>query len=209
MKKQHRRMTLVIATLVISVFILASSSFASPNFGATCGDSPSCHVNAGTTLSVNATGTVQATRGIPFLLVIDAGDGTEAVSMQSGDADNAEFTISVDVIRDGDAADTNGNTGEIDASVTFTPQTVGSYTIRIWTGAAGRIGTSVSVDVDVAENTLTTTNGTTPPTTTPPPTTLTPEELMAIWELMMYTITPASAVILALLGVFVFRRARN
>ncbi|MHA1937936.1 MAG: hypothetical protein ACXABV_02765 [Candidatus Thorarchaeota archaeon] len=213
MKKQHRRMTLVIATLVISVFIMASSSFAEPNFGANCGDT-GCHTNAGTTLSVNATGTVQATRGVSFLLVIDAGDGTGAISMQDGDADNGEFTISDDVVEDGDPEDTNGNTGEIQASITFTPNTAGSYVIRIWTGSAGRIGTSVSVNVDVAEPTGPTTS-TTPPTSTPPtttptgPTTLTPEELMAIWELMMYIITPASAVILALLGWFVLRRARN
>jgi hypothetical protein len=218
MKKQHRRMTLVIATLVISVFIMASSSLASPNFGANCGDT-GCHTNAGTTLSTNATGTIQATRGVPFLLVIDAADGTEAISMQSGDADNAEFTISTDVVRDGDAEDTDGDAGEIHASITFTPQTVGSYVIRIWTGATGRIGTSVSLNVDVAEPTGPTTGpttSTTPPTSTPPttttptgPTTLTPEELMAIWELMMYTFTPAAAVILALLGWFVLRRARN
>ena len=212
MKKQHRRMTLVIATLVISVFIMASSSFASPNFGANCGQS-GCHTNPGTTLSANATGTIQATVGVPFLLVIDAVDGAGAISMQSGDADNGEFTISDDVVRDGDAEDTDGDEGEIQAAITFTPQSAGSYVIRIWSGASGRIGMSVSLNVDVAENTLTTTptTGTTPTTTTPPTTstTPTPEELIAIWELMMYTITPAAAVILAVLGLFVLRRART
>jgi hypothetical protein len=212
MKKQHRRMTLVIATLVISVFILASSSFASPNFGANCGQS-GCHTNPGTTLSTNATGTIQATMGVPFLLIIDAGDGVQAISMQSGDADNSEFTISQDVVRDDQAGDTNGIEREIQASITFTPKTVGSFVIRIWSGAEGRIGMSVSLNVDVAENTLTTspTTGTTPTTTTTPttPTTLTPEELIAIWELMMYTITPAAAVILAILGLLVLRRART
>ena len=213
MKKQHRTMTLVIATLVISVFVMASGSFATPNSGDSCGDT-GCHTNAGTTLSTNATGTIEATRGVSFLLIIDAGDGTEAISMQDGDADNGEFTISTDVIRDGDAEDTDGDTGEIQASITFTPQSAGSYVIRIWTGSTGRIGTSVSLNVNVAEPTGPTT-GTTPPTSTPPtttptePTTLTPEELIAIWELMMYTFTPAAAVILALLGWFVLRRARN
>ncbi|MHA2072918.1 MAG: hypothetical protein ACW985_14220, partial [Candidatus Thorarchaeota archaeon] len=112
MKKQHRTMTLVVATLVISVFVMASGSFASPNFGADCGTS-GCHTNAGTTLSTNATGTIEATRGVSFLLIIDAADGTEAISMQDGDADNGEFTISTDVVRDGDAEDTDGDTGEI------------------------------------------------------------------------------------------------
>jgi hypothetical protein len=214
MKKQHRRMTLVIATLVISVFVMASGSFASPNFGADCG-SAGCHTNAGTTLSTNATGTIEATRGVSFLLIIDAGDGAGAISMQDGDADNGEFTISDDVVEDGDAEDTNGNSDEIQASITFTPQTAGSFVIRIWSGGSGRIGMSVSLNVNVAEPTGPTTS-TTPPTSTPPttttptgPTTLTPEELIAIWELMMYIITPASAVILALLGWFVLRRARN
>jgi hypothetical protein len=137
--------------------------------------------------------------------------------MQDGDGDNGEFTISTDVVRDGDAEDTDGDAGEIQASITFTPQSAGSYVIRIWTGSTGRIGTSVSLNVNVAEPTGPTTGPTTSttppttPTTTPPtsPTTLTPEELMAIWELMMYTFTPAAAVILALLGWFVLRRARN
>jgi hypothetical protein len=217
MKKQQRTMTLVIATLVFSVFVMASGSFASPNFGDNCGDT-GCHTTLGTTLSTNATGTIEATRGVSFLLVINAGDGAGdsagAISMQDGEADNAEFTISDDVVEDGDAEDTNGNTGEIQASITFTPQTVGSFVIRIWSAATGGVGRSVDINVNVADATVTTS----PPTTSPPttttttptgPTTLTPEELLAIWELMMYTITPAAAVILALLGYFVLRRARN
>ena len=209
MMKQHRKMTLVIATLVISVFIMAGSSFARPNFDPDCGSS-GCHTTLGTTLSTNATGTIEATRGVSFLLIIDASDSTAdiAISIQDGVADNGEFTISDDVVYDGDAEDANGNEGEIQASITFTPQTVGSFVIRIWSAETGGVGRSVDINVDVAENTATT--GTPPTTTTPTgPTTPTPEELMAIWELMMYTITPASAVILAILGLFVFRRART
>ena len=212
MMKQHRRMTLVIATLVISVFIMAGSSFARPNFDPDCGTS-GCHTTVGTTLSTNATETIEATRGVSFLLVVDASDSTAdiAISIQGGVADNGEFTISDDVVNDGDANDANGNEGEIQASITFTPKTVGSFVIRIWSAETGGIGRSVDIDVNVAENTATTSppTSTPPTTTTPPPTTPSQEELLAIWELMMYTITPASAVVLAILGLFVLRRART
>ncbi|MFX1263300.1 MAG: hypothetical protein ACFFAZ_14560 [Promethearchaeota archaeon] len=213
MKKQHRRMTLVIATLVISVFILASSSFAIPDYNPNCALQAGCHTTVGTTLSTNATGTIEATRGVSFLLIIDASDSTEhiAISIKDGVADNGEFTISDDVVWDGDAEDANGNVGEIQASITFTPRTVGSFVIRIWSAETGGVGRSVDINVDVAENTATTSppTSTPPTTTTPPPTTPSQEELIAIWELMMYTITPASAVVLAILGLFVLRRART
>lgn len=209
-------MTLVIATLVISVFVMASGSFAAPGFNADCANTVGCHTTTDTTLSTNATGTIEATRGVSFLLIIDASHslvdpGDIAISIQDGVADNEEFTISDDIVVDGDAEDANGNIGEIQASITFTPRTVGSFVIRIWSAATGGIGRTADIDVNVSERTVTGTTTTSTTTTTTPtgPTTLTPEELIAIWELMMYTITPAAAVILALLGYFVLRRTRN
>ncbi|MHA2379806.1 MAG: hypothetical protein ACXADO_09920 [Candidatus Thorarchaeota archaeon] len=210
MKRRHRGKILGIAALILTVFVIAGTSLASPNFEDECGG-PGCHDTLGHTLSVNATGTIQAETGVPFVLIITAGSGAEAVSMQSESADNGEFTVSKDVVRDGDAEDTNANTGEIEASISFTPNSAGSFVIRIWTGSTGRIGRSSDVSVTVTQSTTTTTGTTTTTTTTGTTTTTdngpSDEELIQIWEMMMTVFIPAAGVILVILGVAVIRRA--
>ncbi|MFX1580425.1 MAG: hypothetical protein ACFFBJ_12300, partial [Promethearchaeota archaeon] len=131
---------------------------------------------------------------IRFTLQIDAGNGAEYIAVKSGWADNDVFTISETLVEDDSPEDTNAAVGEISVDITFTPLTNGTYTIRIWTAAAGELGESYDVTVTVTGGT-----GTVP--TTPPPV-----DLEGIWEMMLIAVPTATGVILLILGYLALKR---
>ncbi len=159
MNRTQRFTLIAIATVVaVSVLGLASFSLARLGYTSAC---DGCHNTSGVlTLTSNATGTVDAKIGVPFTLVVDSdgysgSDNLYAISLQSGWADNDEFTFTASEVQDGSTADTNSNQNEITTSFQFTPDSVGSYTIHIWVAAADDLATllAVSVDVSVSDTT--------------------------------------------------------
>ena len=175
----------------------ANSALAFPSQSAGCGIDQACHATAGTiTVSTNATGTFNAVAWVNFTLTIDSGNGADHVAIRSGWEDNSNFLFSLEDIEDDSSDDQNAAIGEISTSITITPTTVGTFTIRIWSVSQTLLGTSHDVVVEVAENT-----GTTPPTT---PTQTDPIE---VWTMLMYLFPAVATVILVVLGVIVFRRA--
>ncbi|MHA1907048.1 MAG: hypothetical protein ACW98Y_07125 [Candidatus Thorarchaeota archaeon] len=114
-----------------------------------------CHGTSGVlTLTSNATGTVNAIQGQQFWLVVDAGgytggDNQFVISMQPGWADNDQFSVVPTEIQDGGSDDLDSDTNEIRALLVFTPTSVGSYTIKIWTASAGGLATELDVAVSV------------------------------------------------------------
>ena len=127
-------------------------TIAFPSSTSECGNS-GCHDSATLTITSNATGTVNATVGEPFILNIDAGgysggDREFYVSIESSWADNDQFSFTATSIRDNGTGDLNSNLNEISISVDFTPISVGTYTLRIWT--AGKNDVAGSLDVTVS-----------------------------------------------------------
>ena len=218
MRKDHRAVIFGLIALVVILAAGASLSLAHSDNTSECG---TCHATQGNvTLMSNATGTVDATVGQPFVLEISSTDpdlsesNDLAVKMVSA-ADNDQFSYSITLVEDDDTGDTNANVGEIDFAVTITPLTAGSWTIRIWAASLSFHGLSIDVTVDVAGSTTTTTTGTTTTTTQTTTTTTTTttqtglsnEQLVRIWEMMMMTFIPAAGILLVVIGVFVIRRA--
>ncbi len=166
--KSTRTFTLIVVSTIMTVSILglASFSFAFQSQTSACGG---CHSTSGVlTLTSNATGSVDATIGVPFALVCDSdgysgSDNQYVISLQYGWADNDEFTFTASVVQDGSTADTNANQNEISTTFQFTPDSAGSFTIHIWAAATGMVGTllSVSVDVSGADTTIPATSPTT------------------------------------------------
>lgn len=171
--------TLLFITLGLIVLFGASafSVNASPGQTSPCGN---CHNNTGVlVLTSNATGTVDATVGVPFVLVLNqtgysGGDSQVAIAMQSEWSDNAQFTFTEFSVVDGDAPDLNPTSDQVTVSITFTPSAAGSWTLRVWTaGKQGMVGTSLDVSVSVSDP-ITTTTTTTTTTTDTSSTTTTP-----------------------------------
>jgi hypothetical protein len=135
---------------------------------------------------------VDAETGVSFLLQIDAGNGAEYVAIKEGWADNDYFTVSEPLVQDDSTNDTNAAVGEISVEITITPLTNGTYTLRVWTAAAGDLAESFDVTVTVIGETG----------TTPPP----PVDLYGIWSTMMIWVPIASGVVLLVLGYLAFRR---
>jgi hypothetical protein len=168
-----KKRILLIVTLGL-VMLLAAGSFsvkAYPGQTNPCGD---CHSATGVlALSSNATGTVDATVGVPFVLIVNEtgyseGDTKVAIGLRSGWSDNAQFSfVETSAVEDGEASDLNPAVDEVTASFTLTPLAAGSWTVRFWTaGKAGMVGTSLDVAVSVSAATTTTTTTTTTETTT-------------------------------------------
>jgi hypothetical protein len=190
MKRNHITKLVVALSFLVLVVAAASSVVAFPEYTNECG---TCHTTTGTlTLSTNST--VDAETGEQFTLQINAGNGAEYIAVKSGWADNDVFTISESLIEDDSPDDTNAAVGEISVDITFTPLTNGTYTIRIWTAAAGELSESYDVTVTVTGET-----GTVP--TTPPPV-----DLMGIWEMMLIAVPTATGVILLVLGYLALKR---
>ncbi len=114
-----------------------------------------CHNITGVlTLTSNATGTVDAVVGQQFWLLVDAGgypggDNLFVISMQPDWADNSEFSVAPTEIQDGGIGDLEPTQNVIQALFPFTPLSIGSYTIRIWTASDALYGTSLDVSVSV------------------------------------------------------------
>ncbi len=169
----------------------------------------SCHTNEGVlTLTTNATGTVDATQGVPFTLVFDGSNGVEHLKIVSDWADNAQFTFSIMDVADDGSGDADAVEGEMSVSVTVTPLTAGDYTIRVYVAAGGALSARADVTVSVQENTDTTfTTPTTPTTSTD---TTDPEEArIELWTFLMYTLNPIVAVMLVIFGIVMLKRTQR
>lgn len=206
MRKKNQLGLLTVIFLFVIMFAASQFVGANPEYTQECSG---CHTTTGTLgLSSNATGTISATQYESFILTLTADGGSGALKIVSDWADNSEFTISTTLVEDNDATDDDDTVGVISVDVTFTPNSVGEFTIRVWVASTGLFATSLDVTVDVEQATTTPTVTTTTTTTT---TETTPtddtQERIAIWEFMMMTLIPASGVILVLLGVIIIRRA--
>ncbi|MHA2198793.1 MAG: hypothetical protein ACXABN_02890 [Candidatus Thorarchaeota archaeon] len=158
--KASKKLTFLIASCFLIIIVAgAYSALGWPTETAECG---TCHSDRNMTISSNATGTVNADFGIPFSLVIDAVSldsktkaGEVVVAIRSGWADNNQFSSTDQTVRDNEAGDSNANDGEVTTTFTFTPQAVGSWTLRIWTAAKGDLAQShdVSVSVTLSDST--------------------------------------------------------
>jgi len=160
------------------------------------------------TLTTNATGTVDATQGVPFTLVFDGSNGVEHLKIVSDWADNAQFTFSIMDVADDGSGDADAVEGEMSVSVTVTPLTAGDYTIRVYVAAGGALSARADVTVSVQENTDTTfTTPTTPTTSTD---TTDPEEArIELWTFLMYTLNPIVAVMLVIFGIVMLKRTQR
>jgi len=138
----------------VSLMIIAagvSMTIAYPSYTSECG--PSCHSTSSLTVTSNATGIVSATVGTPFILNIDAvgytgDDQAFYISIESGWADNDQFSFTATSVQDDSGDDNNDLPNEISISVDFTPTSAGTHTLRIW--AAGKNGVAGSLDVTVS-----------------------------------------------------------
>ncbi|MFQ5832657.1 MAG: hypothetical protein ACE5H4_08150 [Candidatus Thorarchaeota archaeon] len=150
-------------SLIVCVVLFAGASLALAHSGETseCGI---CHTTTNVLiLTSNATGTVNAVTGKPFTLIVDStgysrGDNKVAISVQAGWADNNQFSFTPTEVMDGSGSDLNPTTDEVRASLSFTPQSVGSWTIRIYTAGKGDLSKALDISVSV------TSSDTTPPT---------------------------------------------
>jgi len=155
------------------VVLIAAGAFSVEAFPSQTNPCGNCHTSSGVlVLTSNATGTVDATVGVPFILVVNqtsysGGDGKVAIAMRPGWSDNAQFTFTEFSVEDGEASDLNPASDQVTVSFTLTPTAAGSWTIRLWTaGKSGMVGTSLDISVSVSAATTTTTTTTTGTTTT-------------------------------------------
>jgi len=195
MKRNHVTKLIVVLSFFVLLIAATSSVVASPGFSGECGSGTDCHNTSGTlTLSTNST--VDAETDVPFLLQIEAGNGVDYVAIKGGWADNDLFTFSEVQVEDNSADDTNAAAGEISVTVTFTPLTNGTHTIRIWA-----VGPATSDLADSFDVTVTVTGETGTITPTPPPV-----DLVGIWRLMMIWVPAATGVILLIFGYIALKR---
>lgn len=193
MKRNHATKLVVVLSFLVLLVAATSSVVANPGLTGECGVGSGCHETFGTlTLSTNAT--VDAETDVPFVLQIEAGNGADYVAIKEGWADNDYFTISETLVQDGSTNDTNAAAGEISITVTITPLSNGTYTLRIWT-----VGPAASDLADSFDVTVTVTGGT---GTTPPP----PVDLVGIWSSMMIWVPAATGVILLVFGYIALKR---
>ncbi len=144
--------------MVFLVILLTAASMviAYPNWTDECGNS-GCHDTSSLTVTSNATGTVDASLGIPFTLTIDAGGYTRGdtefyVNIEPSWADNNQFSFTTTSIQDNGAGDLNSNLNQISISVDFTPTSAGTYTLRIWAAGKNDVAGSLDVSVSVADD---------------------------------------------------------
>ena len=195
MKRNHTVKLVVVVSFFVLLVAATNSVVANPGLTGECGIGSGCHETFGTlTLSTNST--VNAETDVPFVLQIDAGNGVDYVSIKGGWADNDYFTFSEVLVQDGSANDTNAAAGEISVTVTFTPITNGTYTLRIWA-----VGPAASDLADSFEVTVSVTGAT--GTVTPPPE---PVDLVGIWSSMMIWVPAVTGVLLLLFGYLALKR---
>ena len=152
----NRKHTLRISVVFLIIGIMTTGAIfaiARTNFTSAC---ETCHSDTSTlSISSNATGEAYTARWtVAFVLVVDAsgysgGDDEFCISLQAGWADNDEFTFTPTIVEDGGAGDTNPTQNEVQASLTFTPKSIGSYTIRIYSASAGGLSAILDVAITV------------------------------------------------------------
>ena len=195
MKRNHVTKLIVALSFLVLIVAATNSVVANPGLPGECGVGSGCHETFGT-LTISTNSTVDAETDAPFVLQIDAGNGVDYVAIKGGWADNDIFTFFEVLVQDGSANDTNAAAGEISVTVTFTPITNGTYTLRIW--AVGHADSDLADSFDVAV-TVTGATGTTTPT--PPPV-----DLVGIWSSMMIWVPAVTGVILLIFGYIALKR---
>ncbi len=194
-----------ITAISFILIIIVSGAFLAIGFPDQTSECDVCHTNTSVLiLTSNATGTVEAVNGVPFVISINGSNGVEALKIVSDWADNSKFSFSLMQISDGDPDDSDADTGEISVDISVTPLETGSFTIRIWVAAPGQLSASLDVSVDVSENTSSTTP-TTSTTTSATPT----QDPVETWTSLMLTINPIVAVVLIVLGFVLFKRVER
>lgn len=195
MTKNRKARLLIILTLISTIFIAAPFAVSFPSQTNECSD---CHTSSGALdLSSNATGTVQAVSGVPFVLYFDAAS-SGALSIQSSWANNSQFSFSTQLVEDNSGDDLNTNADEIEASITITPLSEGTFTIRIWAAAAGALAISLDISINVSQNTGTTS------TTTP-----TGQGDIDNWFITWVIMFSAMELVLIVLSLYIWRRAKG
>ena len=127
-----------------------------PTSTSECGTS-GCHDTVNLTITSNATGLVNATVGEPFTLNINAEGYTEGdqefyVNIEPSWADNDQFSFTTTSVQDNGVGDLNSNLNEIAISVEFTPLSIGTHTLRIWTAGKNDVAGSLDIAVSAAYN---------------------------------------------------------
>ncbi|MFW9847756.1 MAG: hypothetical protein ACFFF4_01365 [Candidatus Thorarchaeota archaeon] len=200
--KLVKRVLLVTGFLALFV-ASASMALAFPSQENECDQ---CHTNTSVlTLTSNATGTVDATVGVPFVLQLDASNGAEIIKIVSAWENNDQFGFSVMQIDDGSGDDGDAGTGEITVDLTVTPLSQGTYTILVFTAAASQLSARLEVSVDVAENTDTTLTTTPTPTTSTSPTVPTTDPVET-WTMLMYLFNGIAVVVLIVFAIIMLKR---
>lgn len=204
MKTKALKKVLIVTCFLALIAAGATTALGFPTSDTECGNS-GCHDTQDVlTISSNATGTVEATLGVPFILVVDASNGANTIKIVSDWANNDQFTFSSTQVEDDDTDDIDTDSGQISAEVSITPNAVGSHTIRIWVAAGGDLARSLDVTVDVEENTDTTFTPTPTPTTPTEPTT----DPVETWTTLMYLFNAITAVVLVVLAIIMLKRTK-
>ena len=171
---------------------------ASPGSSTECAGSE-CHDDLSVIeLTSNVTGTVEAIQGINFTIRYTADTSSGMLKVVDDWADNDQFLLYNNEIGDDESGDFDAAAGAIIADITFTPLTVGTFTIRAWVAGTGGVAETIDITVNVAEDT----------DFTPPPTT---EEFdpIATWEFMMMTVPIAAGVVLIILAFIMLRKTKE
>jgi hypothetical protein len=200
------------------VVLFAAGAFSVTAYPTQTNPCGNCHTTTGVLiLTSNATGTVDATVGVPFVLMLNqtgysGGDGKVAIAIKSGWADNAQFSFTDQGIEDGQGSDLNPASDQVTISVALTPLAVGSWTVRVWTAAkTGMVGTSLDITVTVSAASTTTTTTTQTTTTSTSPTTSTgtsPSTQPGSLDPMTIVLAGVGAIAVILVIVFIVRRGR-
>jgi len=202
------KLKLVKRVLLVTSFLalfVASASMALA-FPSQTNECDQCHTNTSVlTLTSNATGTVDATAGVPFVLQLDASNGADIIKIVSDWENNDQFLFSVMQIDDGSGDDGDAGTGEITVDLTVTPLSQGTYTILVFTAAASQLSARLEVTVNVAENTDTTLTTTTTPTTGTSPTEPTTDPVET-WTMLMYLFNGIAVVVLVVFAIIMLKR---
>ncbi len=151
MNRTIRKKLVITSVVALLMFLAVSSTYAEPDYTSECGG---CHTpNPSFTMSSNSTG--NATIEVPFTLRITAqkpsmGGVNFYLSVQAGWADNDEFSFTPFHVQDGSGEDLTSANWNVTYDFTFTPNSVGNYTIRAWC-STGSSSQSIDIPIDVKD----------------------------------------------------------
>ncbi|MHA1633966.1 MAG: hypothetical protein ACTSUZ_05355 [Candidatus Thorarchaeota archaeon] len=151
MNRTTKSKLVVASVCTLILFLAASSTFAEPDYTTECGD---CHtVSPSYTMASNSTG--NATIGVTFTLRINAtkpmtGGVNFWLTVQAGWGDNDQFNFTPASIQDNSGGDLTMSNWLVTHDFTFTPLSVGNYTIKAWcsTSAASQY---LEMPIDVVD----------------------------------------------------------